>query len=103
MSLTSRSARGPTMTELARVSVASTYKGAAAPMAVGEIVRTMARVCAARLEIRMQGQTEEYIEFRSADTTMADRYGIVPRVPFEDGFDRLRQFVAEHSAAAVRG
>ncbi len=73
------------------------------PIPIGEIVRTMARVTGADIRIEHDGVTEEYIEFQSADGTMADRFGVVPRIPFDQGFDRLRRFVAEHEGVAVRG
>ena len=72
-------------------------------MSIGDIVRTMARVVGADIRIACDGVTDEYIEFRSADGTMADRFGVVPRIPFEQGFDSLRRFVADHEGAAVRG
>jgi nucleoside-diphosphate-sugar epimerase len=73
------------------------------PTPVGAIVAAMARVAGSDITIRHDGVTEEYIEFRSGDRRMADEYGFVPRIPFEEGFGRLRQFVAAHDDAAVRG
>jgi nucleoside-diphosphate-sugar epimerase len=64
------------------------------PVSVNAVVQTMARVLDASVTIRHEGQTEEYIQFRSADTSMRDRFGFVPRVAFEDGVRRLHEFLA---------
>lgn len=73
------------------------------PTPVVDIVRAMARALGREIAIDLDGTTEEYIEFRSGDTTMADRFGFVPGTPFDEGFRRLAAFVAEHQTAAVRG
>jgi nucleoside-diphosphate-sugar epimerase len=73
------------------------------PVTITEIVQAMARVTGSTIAIRHEGRTEEYIGFRSGDRQMADAYGFVPRIPFDDGFARLRGFIAAHSDAAVRG
>jgi UDP-glucose 4-epimerase len=70
---------------------------------VRAIVETMARATGGQVAVAFEGATEEYIEFRSADRTMAERYRFVPQIPFEVGFDQLRAFLAEHENAAVRG
>jgi hypothetical protein len=44
--------------------------------------------------VRHEGHTEEYIEFRSVDTTMRDRFGVRPSITFEEGFRRLRAALA---------
>ena len=63
------------------------------PVSVNVVVQTMARVLGASVTLRHEGHTEEYIQFRSADTTMRDRFGVVPRIPFEDGVRRLHEFL----------
>jgi nucleoside-diphosphate-sugar epimerase len=63
------------------------------PVSVNAVVETMARVLGASMAIRHEGHTEEYIQFRSADTTMRDRFGVVPGVTFEDGVRRLSDFL----------
>ena len=63
------------------------------PVSVNAVVQTMAQVLGENVTIRHEGHTEEYIEFRSADTTMRDRFGIVPTVSFADGVRRLHQFL----------
>jgi dTDP-glucose 4,6-dehydratase len=73
------------------------------PSQVGELVAAMAHVSGSDIAIRHDGVTEEYIEFRSGDRRMADDYGFVPCVPFDEGFARLRRFVATEHDAAVRG
>lgn len=73
------------------------------PMPVAEVVRRMAAAIDYEMEIVLDGVTDEYIEFRSGDTTLKDRFGFEPRVSFEDGFRRLAAFTAEHQSAAVRG
>ena len=39
----------------------------------------------------------EYIEFRSVDDSMRERFGVTPRVPFADGLGRLNAFLRQHS------
>jgi nucleoside-diphosphate-sugar epimerase len=73
------------------------------PTSIADIVQAMAAALDYDIEIACDGVTEEYIEFRSDDSTMADRFGFVPRIAFDDGFRRLAAFVAQHQAAAVRG
>ena len=63
----------------------------------------MAEAIGCDIAIDLEGSTEEYIEFRSVDRTMADEFGFVPSIPFQEGFRRLAAFVAEHQDAAVRG
>ena len=65
-----------------------------APVSVNDILGTMARTLGVDVTLRHQGHTEEYIQFRSVDTTLRDRFGVVPRVSFEEGFRRLQEFLA---------
>ena len=62
----------------------------------------MAKVSAADVSIRHEGAVAEYIEFRSADSTMRTTFGIRPRVSFENGLQRLRGFLAGGDQAEVR-
>jgi UDP-glucose 4-epimerase len=64
-----------------------------APVSVNTVVQTMARVLRADVAVRHEGHTEEYIQFRSADSTMRDRFGVVPRVTFDAGVRRLHEFL----------
>jgi nucleoside-diphosphate-sugar epimerase len=70
---------------------------------VADVVCAMASAIDYDIAIDLDGATDEYIEFRSADRTLADRFGFVPRIAFDDGFRRLATFLAEHRTAAVRG
>jgi nucleoside-diphosphate-sugar epimerase len=63
------------------------------PVSVNTVVQTMAQVLGAEVTVRHEGHTEEYIQFRSVDQTMRDRFGIVPRVAFADGVRRLHDFL----------
>lgn len=64
------------------------------PVSVNDVVQTMATVCGAEVSVRHEGTVAEYIEFRSADTTMRDQFGCTPRVSFESGLQRLRTFLS---------
>jgi nucleoside-diphosphate-sugar epimerase len=70
-----------------------------APISVNEAVATMARVSGADVTIRHEGVVPEYIEFRSVDPAMRDRFGIVPRTSFSDGFARLKAFLDREAHA----
>lgn len=63
------------------------------PVSVNQVVRTMARLLGAEVTVRHEGRVSEYIEFRSVDTAMRDRFGIKPARSFEDGLRELRQFL----------
>jgi UDP-glucose 4-epimerase len=64
-----------------------------APISVNAVAQTMARVLGADVTLRHEGHTEEYIQFHSVDKTMAERFGIVPDITFEDGVRRLHEFL----------
>lgn len=70
------------------------------PVSVDAVVQTMAKVLGADVTVRHEGHTEEFIEFRSVDTTMRDRFGVTPSISFEDGVLRLRRFLLEHKSGA---
>ena len=63
------------------------------PVSVNAVAQTMARVLGADVTLRHEGHTEEYIQFRSVDRTMAERFGVVPGIAFEDGVRRLHEFL----------
>jgi nucleoside-diphosphate-sugar epimerase len=69
-----------------------------APVSVNDVVRTMARVLDLDVTLTHQGHTEEYIQFRSGDRTMCDRFGFAPTVSFEDGLRRLHEFLRHEPA-----
>jgi UDP-glucose 4-epimerase len=64
-----------------------------APVSVNAVVETMARVLGVSATVRHEGKAPEYIEFRSVDRTMRDRFGIVPSIPFDEGLRRLKAFL----------
>ena len=45
-----------------------------------------------RSTVRHEGTVAEYIEFHTVDTTMRDRFGVVPSIPFDEGLRRLAAF-----------
>lgn len=65
-----------------------------APVSVNHVVRTMAKTLGVEVTVRHEGTVAEYIEFRSVDTTMRDRFGVKPARSFEDGLRQLREFLA---------
>jgi nucleoside-diphosphate-sugar epimerase len=70
------------------------------PVSVNTVVKTMAKVLGAEVTIRHEGHTEEFIEFRSVDVTMRERFGVAPSISFEDGVRRLHRFLLEHKSGA---
>jgi nucleoside-diphosphate-sugar epimerase len=73
-----------------------------APASVNQVVRTMARTLGVDVTIRNEGRVPEYIQFQSADTTMRDRFGVVPSIPFEEGLRRLAESLSRTGHAAGR-
>jgi nucleoside-diphosphate-sugar epimerase len=69
------------------------------PISVNDVVHAMARTLGIDVTIRHDGHVPEYIEFRSADTTLRDRFGVRPSIAFEAGLERLRT----HLASTRRG
>jgi UDP-glucose 4-epimerase len=63
------------------------------PTSVNDVVDAMVRLTSTNIAIRRDGATEEYIEFHSVDSTMAERFGFAPRIAFDEGFRRLTTFV----------
>ncbi len=66
---------------------------AGAPVTIDAVVQAMARAVGADVHIAHDGHTEEYIEFRSVDRTMHERFGFTPGIAFDDGIRRLRDFL----------
>lgn len=60
------------------------------PVTVNQVVQAMADACGVGVQVRHEGHTEEFIEFRSADRTMTERFGFTPAVSLADGLARLR-------------
>jgi nucleoside-diphosphate-sugar epimerase len=73
------------------------------PVSVNDVVQMMARVAGVEVSIKHEGTVAEYIEFRSADTTMRDQFGCVPGVSFENGLQRLRTFLSGSEPDMRRG
>jgi UDP-glucose 4-epimerase len=67
-----------------------------APVSINDIVAAMASTLGVDVTVRHEGTVPEYIEFRSTDTTMRDRFGIRAGVTFQEGLGRLRQHLASH-------
>jgi len=63
-----------------------------APVAVNEIVAAMSRVLGVPVTIRHQGETEEYIQFRTTDQAMRERFGVAPTMTFDEGLKKLNAF-----------
>ena len=63
------------------------------PVSVKAVVEAMARVVDAKVTIRHEGTVPEYIQFRTNDRTMHDRFGFTPRVAFADGLARFKHFL----------
>jgi nucleoside-diphosphate-sugar epimerase len=66
------------------------------PVTVNQVVSAMAEACGAEIQVRHEGHTEEFIEFRSVDRTMRERFGFAPATPLREGLAKLR----DHLAAA---
>jgi nucleoside-diphosphate-sugar epimerase len=71
-----------------------------APVSVNDVVAGMARVLGVQVTVRHEGTVAEYIEFRSADRTMRDEFGIAPRVGFDEGLRRLAAFLEQERRGA---
>jgi hypothetical protein len=61
----------------------------------------MGRTLGVPVTVRHEGETEEYIEFRSVDGAMRDRFGFEPSIRFEDGLKKLHAFL-EQEGRSVR-
>jgi nucleoside-diphosphate-sugar epimerase len=69
-----------------------------APVSVNAVVHTMARVLGADVSIAHQGHTEEFIQFRTVDRTMRERFGFVPKTSFEEGVRRLHAHLVQEGS-----
>jgi len=72
-----------------------------APVTIDAVVNAMASALGVEMTIHHDGEVPEYIEFRSADTTLRDRFGFVPSIPFEDGVRRLAAYFSADQAHAA--
>ncbi len=73
------------------------------PISVNDVVQAMARNLGIEVTVRHEGHVPEYIEFRSTDRTMRDRFGITPSITFDDGLARLRAFLDDRRATLKKG
>jgi nucleoside-diphosphate-sugar epimerase len=64
------------------------------PVSINDIVATMAANIGVEVAVRHEGTVAEYIEFRSADATMRERFHVVPTTSFPEGLKRLSAFLA---------
>lgn len=90
---------------LLRVVNASGFSGtldlaSGAPQTIDEVAAAMARAVGVEIDLRHEGDVPEYIEFRSADPTMRERFGFTPTIPFADGIRRLHDFLRHQTARA---
>jgi nucleoside-diphosphate-sugar epimerase len=69
------------------------------PTTVNDVVQAMARALGVSITVRHEGHVPEYIEFRSVDATMRDRFGVRPAIGFTDGFARFQQFFLQQAHA----
>ncbi len=63
--------------------------GTGSPLTLDELVRAAAAAFGLEADVRHAGSVPEYIEFRTADRTMEERYGFRPSVGLADGLRRL--------------
>ena len=63
------------------------------PVSVNDVVRTMAAALGVEVAVRHEGQVAEYIQFRSVDAAMRERFGVTPSISFVDGLKRLTAFL----------
>jgi nucleoside-diphosphate-sugar epimerase len=70
------------------------------PISVNDVVQAMAKNLGVTVTVRHEGHVPEYIEFRSTDTTMHDRFGVSPSMAFDAGLERLRAFLADRRQGA---
>jgi nucleoside-diphosphate-sugar epimerase len=70
-----------------------------APVTIDEVAAAMSRAIGIPMTIRHEGAVPEYIEFRSADTALRDRFGFTPSVSFDDGIRRLHAFFNQPARA----
>jgi hypothetical protein len=47
--------------------------------------------------VRHAGHSEEYIQFRTTDRTMRERFGVQPAIAFPDGVARLHRFLTSEA------
>jgi nucleoside-diphosphate-sugar epimerase len=68
------------------------------PQTIDEIAAAMADALGVAIDVRHEGDVPEYIEFRSADPSMRERFGFTPTIAFADGIRRLHDFFRHQTA-----
>ena len=69
-----------------------------APIRVNDVVRAMASNLGVDVTVRHEGHVPEYIEFRSSDQTMRERFGVTPSIGFDEGLERLRAHLRDQGS-----
>jgi nucleoside-diphosphate-sugar epimerase len=72
------------------------------PLSLKDLVDHAASTFGLKAEIDYAGEVPEYIEFRSADTTMEARFGFKPAVGLAAGLTRFRDWMQEEPAPAAK-
>jgi nucleoside-diphosphate-sugar epimerase len=68
---------------------------------VNEVARRAARAFGLEAELQHEGVSPEYITFYADPGPFAKMYGFTPRIPLEDGLERLRRFLCEEDQYAA--
>ena len=85
----------------ARGTTLTTDFASGSPVSVNHVVRAMATILGIDVNLRHDGRVAEYIEFRSIDPTMRERFGVSPTISFEDGLRRLADSLARERLAGT--
>jgi UDP-glucose 4-epimerase len=64
------------------------------PISVNQVVETMGHTLGVEIGLTYVGHSEEYIQFRTVDQAMSERFGVRPSISFADGVARLQRFLA---------
>jgi nucleoside-diphosphate-sugar epimerase len=70
------------------------------PISVNDVVAAMASGLGVDVTIRHEGTVPEYIQFRTVDPTMRERFGVRPKVSFAEGFKRFADFLVREDRVA---
>lgn len=67
------------------------------PISVNDVVQAMGRVLGVEIAVTHAGHSEEYIQFRTVDAAMRERFGVRPAIAFPEGVSRLHRFLASEA------
>ena len=70
------------------------------PVSINDIVSTMASALGVEVTVRHEGTVPEYIQFRSTDTTMREKFNVTPATTFAEGLRGLSAFLGGKVAEA---